>query len=50
MRPSLTPPAARLLETLSARHTEELGRLAKVVGPLLAGLDGSAREPPRSPA
>lgn len=42
VRLSLTPRGEHLLEKLSERHLEELGRLATRIGPLLSGLDKPA--------
>jgi DNA-binding MarR family transcriptional regulator len=50
VRLELTAEGARLLQTLSGRHLEELGRLARSIGPLLAGLDEPALEAARSTA
>lgn len=48
VRLELTAAGARLLESLSGRHLEELGRLARSIAPLLAGLDEPALEAARS--
>ena len=50
VRLSLTGRGARLLEDLSERHLQELARLARSIGPLLAGLDEPALEAARSTA
>jgi DNA-binding MarR family transcriptional regulator len=50
VRLSLTASGARMLEDLSERHLEELARLARSIGPLLAGLDEPALEAARSTA
>ncbi|MGZ4124225.1 MAG: MarR family winged helix-turn-helix transcriptional regulator [Actinomycetota bacterium] len=50
VRLSLTPRGARTLEDLSERHLEELARLARSIGPLLAGLDERALEAATSTA
>ena len=48
VRLSLTARGARVLAALSERHLEELARLARSIGPLLAGLDEPALEAARS--
>jgi DNA-binding MarR family transcriptional regulator len=48
VRLSLTTRGARVLEALSERHLDELARLARSIGPLLAGLDEPALEAARS--
>ncbi len=50
VRLSLTSRGERVLEGLSQRHLEELARLAKVIGPLLAGVDEPALQAARSTA
>jgi len=41
VRVRLTRRGAEQLETLSVRHLDELGRLARRIGPLIAGLDAT---------